>query len=162
MKTLEERFWSKVNKNSGTYGADGKFPTECWEWIGALMTQGYGHLRIDGRNQKAHRILFLLKGITLKSEDCVLHKCDNRLCVNPDHLSIGTQRDNAQDTYNKGRNKGAIGAANFNTKLTAQAVIEIREAVAAGSTHREMADRFHVSRTTISHIIRRHIWQHVK
>jgi len=162
MKTLEERFWSKVNKQSGTYGADGKFATECWEWTGALMTQGYGHLRIDGRNKKAHRILFALNGIELKPENCVLHKCDNRLCVNPDHLEIGTLRDNIRDTYNKGRNKGAIGAANYNTKLNESAVIEIRHAVALGATHKEMADKFGVSRTTVSHVVRRNIWQHVK
>ena len=62
MKTINERFWIKVNKHPGVFGADGNYPTECWEWIGAKMTQGYGHMRINGANRHAHRIVFDLQG----------------------------------------------------------------------------------------------------
>jgi len=161
MKTLEKRFWSKVNKASGVYGDSGSYPTECWQWKGAKMVSGYGHMRIRGKNKHSHRVLFDLMGRSLQTHECVLHKCDNRACVNPDHLFIGNRQDNANDAYAKGRNKGAIGDANFNTKLTEENVRAIRASISTGATHQAMADRFHVSRTSISAIVRGKTWRHV-
>lgn len=159
---MKERFWSKVNKSSGSYGDDGTYPTECWEWIGAKMVQGYGQLRINGKHRLAHRVAFELDGQRLSSQQCVLHKCDNRACVNPSHLRIGTRRENVQDAYDKGRNKGAIGQTNHNSKLTPESVKSIRDAVSSGASHQEMADRFGVSRPTISYLIQGKTWQHVE
>lgn len=159
---MKERFWSKVNKSSGSYGDDGTYPTECWEWVGAKMTQGYGQLRINGKHRLAHRVVFELDGRSLSSEECVLHKCDNRSCVNPDHLRIGTRRDNARDAYSKGRNRGALGQSNHNSKLNADRVKYIRAAVMAGESHQAMADRFGVSRPTISYLIQCKTWKHVE
>ena len=161
MRTLAERFWTKVQKDSGIYGADGSYSTQCWQWLGAKMVSGYGHMRINGVNKFAHRVLYTLLGQTLNANKCVLHKCDNRACVNPEHLFIGTRQDNANDAYTKGRNKGAIGDANFNTKLTSDQVRDIRAAIVNGATHKQMADRFGVSRTSISAIIRGKTWRHV-
>ncbi len=162
MKTLQERFWAKVNKQSDRFGIDGLYPTECWEWIGAKMTQGYGHMRVNGKNRPSHRILFELEGIVLTSKDCILHKCDNRCCVNPDHLIIGTQRENALDMAQKGRARGPVGINNANSKLTEENVRVIRNDIALGCTYQELASRFHVSRPTISYLAQGKTWKHVK
>lgn len=89
-----ERFWSKVNKktNSG-----------CWEWTARKNDDGYGTIKINNKQCYSHRFSWqLFNGFILKGL-FVLHKCDNPSCVNPDHLFLGTKKDNAKDRDNKGR-----------------------------------------------------------
>ena len=104
----------------------------------------------------------IYRGVELSSKDCVLHKCDNRPCVNPNHLQIGTQRDNALDMANKGRARGASGVKNANSKLNEDNVKIIRKEAADGVTYQTLADRFNVTRPTISCIIQGKTWKHVK
>src|SRR3990172_2420122 len=93
-RTLSERFLDKVDKDNG----------ECWIWIGAIGTSGYGSFMLNGRNTRAHRVAYLLfcgEISKLEGSDCrgtcVIHSCDNPLCVNPDHLRLGTHVDNMRD-----------------------------------------------------------------
>lgn len=70
----------------------------CWEWQGSLNTHGYGHLLIGrGHNYTAHRLIYRLLVGTLNKHSVVRHSCDNRKCINPDHLLLGTAQDNVND-----------------------------------------------------------------
>ena len=98
--TSEElaRFWAKV---------DIKDENSCWLWTAALNSKGYGSFSIKGSGVSAHKISWALgknEGVLSDSKSHVMHSCDVRSCVNPNHLSIGTPKDNARDAINKGRN----------------------------------------------------------
>ena len=96
------RFWSKVKQTDG-----------CWLWLGAKSPDGYGMLNVrDHRGTNAHRIAYALKVGDIPSGFSVLHSCDNRLCVRPDHLFLGTQLDNVKDMAKKGRDRKAMGDRN--------------------------------------------------
>lgn len=85
------RFWNKVKKSEG-----------CWEWQ-ASTRAGYGVIKIEGKNLSAHRVSYEMHNGKIPDGMVICHACDNRLCVNPNHLFIGTQRDNVVDSFLKGR-----------------------------------------------------------
>lgn len=97
MRSIEERFWVKVDKISSlSY-------TDCWVWIGCKNPKGYGQFWGQDKMIGAHRYSWILKKGSIPNDLCVLHKCDNPPCVNPDHLFLGTQSDNMKDMAQKGR-----------------------------------------------------------
>ncbi|SRR6266404_2717583 len=123
-KTIEERFWEKVDQK----GSD-----ECWEWKTSTTADGYGQFgfKRNGKqiNVKSSRVAYeLVNGPIPKGEGyhgtCVCHKCDNRLCVNPSHLFLGTVGDNNRDRTSKGRQMR--GVTHHQSKLTEEQVIQIR------------------------------------
>lgn len=154
-QTLAERFWAKTQvAESG-----------CIEWTGAINRGGYGTVSIRGhaafpcRVQRAHRVaLYLATGEP--PEGHVLHSCDNRRCVNPEHLRSGTRLDNMRDCVERGRHAGGgpVGSRNHNAKLTEAQATEIR-ALRGVQTQRELARRFGVSRTTIGLIHTGNAWR---
>ena len=85
-----KRFWSKVDKGEGTL-------TECWEWLGTKIVEGYGTFSIKNIEVKCHRLSFFLHTSILDDNLLVCHICDNPSCVNPDHLWLGTLRANNFD-----------------------------------------------------------------
>jgi len=93
-----ERFWSKV---------DVKSEEECWEWTGAKQGKNYGSFAIaPGKSGLAHKVSWALvhnNGVMSGPKDHIMHSCDNRKCVNPNHLSLGTALDNYRDMARKGR-----------------------------------------------------------
>ena len=151
MELTEEetkRFWDKINKLG---------PGDCWEWT-AAKASGYGHVTIRGKNKRAHRVMWELKVGPIPDGLCVLHHCDNRACVNPQHLFLGTKADNTRDMISKNRDR-IVGVKNTQSKLTPYDVVEIRE---SPEIQRVLADRYGVARETISAVKTRQNWGHIK
>ena len=125
-KSLEERFWDKVipEPNSG-----------CWLWLGAL-SGGYGRIgigsRTDGtrKSELATRVAWELFKGPVAPHLGALHKCDNKSCVNPDHLYIGTHSQNMQDAYDRGQKKPAVGKRPHRVLLSNKDVRSIRNSTA--------------------------------
>lgn len=90
--TLEQRLWSKVNKD----GPVSRLGTKCWNWTGVPNHGGYGQLRDHGRIVLAHRLSYKLINGT-DAPDQVDHECHNRICVNPEHLRAATSKQNAEN-----------------------------------------------------------------
>lgn len=101
--TLRERFWSKVDRAGPAHPQLG---TACWTWVGSKSEKGYGRLSAGKHRAsplRAHRVSWELHKGPIPDKMFVLHNCDNPTCVNPDHLFIGTARDNTRDMVRKGR-----------------------------------------------------------
>ena len=110
----------------------------------------------------AHRVSWELRHKKPIPDDlCVLHKCDNRKCVNPKHLFLGTNADNSADMVRKGRSPVQIGERNSNCKLKEADVVLIRQLANGQKTQRAIAKQFSVSEMTISEIVTRKRWTHV-
>lgn len=148
---IAKRFWKKVSIG----GLD-----ECWNW-NAGLSHGYGSFHISPtakpRRLLAHRLAFeIVRNVPTKGSD-VLHQCDNPLCVNPIHLSLGSQRDNVLDCVAKKRH--AFGERNGHARLTEKQVMEIRSRY-CGSVSK-LAREFGVSPATICDIGKRRSWRHL-
>ena len=165
-KNTPENFWLRVDR-----GAD----TDCWEWRGATTSSGYGNLSWHGRAVQAHRVAYYLTygGIALRTgfrhdgkakryRRFVLHRCDNRLCCNPNHLFLGSMRTNLLDAYSKGR-KTQPRSGHANAKLTATQVRAIRRAYDTGGIRQvDLATRYGVSQRVISLVIRRETYKDIE
>ena len=132
-----------ASKTDGAYG-------RCWWWKGATIASGYGQMGLRHNVHMAHRISYALFNGPVLARLVVMHSCDNRRCVNPDHLSVGTQQDNVSDAAAKGRRRYTRGEQHYRTTLTADQVHEIRRLYKPGI--RGLAKRFGVNRHTIRRI----------
>lgn len=142
---MMERFWSKVKETDS-----------CWLWTVAT-SHGYGRFWVSGNKMiTAHRFSWECHYGSVPEGLCVLHKCDVKACVNPQHLFLGTQADNMADMVEKGRS--LVGVRNSNAKLTPDIIVLIR--AATGSMDR-IAERFDVCQRTICQIRNRKTWRHV-
>lgn len=128
----------------------------CMEWQGAITAStGYGKARHDGRPMDTHRISWMLTRGPIPNGMDVCHTCDNRACVNPLHLFLGTRRDNMIDARAKGRTSVAAMVAAHPVKLTDEQVRAINSMASRGIDQRTIADRFGIARQTVSKIVLR-------
>ncbi len=145
---VEKAFWDRVYKRT---------ENECWEWKGFLMPNGYGQLKVKLRNVYAHRYSFELHFGFSPDHLLVCHKCDNRKCVNPNHLFLGTHKENTRDMDSKGRRVTKPGTQ----KITATDAKQIRALSKDGIHVNAIADKYKLKPCTIRNIIAGRIWKNI-
>jgi hypothetical protein len=138
-----------------------KMPSGCWEWQGWLNTFGYGGFMYLRKAWRAHRFSWFITYGLLPQGLLCLHKCDNRKCVRPSHLFLGTYKDNEQDKISKGRKVCNKGDDCNLSKLTAQKVIQLREDFKNGTDRQALSKKYKIGRDNISAILRRKTWKHI-
>ncbi len=151
------RFWSRVSKTD-----------TCWDWTGGKFGNGYAAVSWDGRTTEAHRISWFIAHGPIPDGLWVLHRCDRPICVNPEHLFLGTPADNSRDRDVKGHYVSGIkahpecaarGERNGGAKLTEDQVAVIRS---SKEIARVLAHRYGVHKQTIYNIKWGKIWRHLK
>lgn len=159
---IAERFWARVNKNGPTPFHVARIG-ECWEWTGSHDRLGYGFVSISGKRRSSHRVSWELSNGCLKPGMHVLHACDNRRCVRPSHLFLGTHRDNMRDMVLKGRSRGGTcrGSENGYAVLDEVLASEAKLMLASGISTAAIARRLGVSRGAILAISTGRTWTHV-
>lgn len=148
----EIRFWKHCDKNGG-----------CWIWKRGLSSDGYGKFSFK-RNQKtitcrAHRLSFFFTYKRIDSNLLICHICDNKVCVNPNHLFEGTVKDNALDAKAKGKLFSSKGEQLSN--LTETQVLNIRQRIANGESQMELSRELKIGKNAIWHIVHRTTWKHL-
>lgn len=133
----------------------------CWEWTGFIPKKGNGYpqISIGVSTYRASRVSYALFKGPIPKGMLVLHHCDNRRCVNPDHLFAGTSTDNVRDAMSKDRH--VYGTRHPLAKLNEQKVIEIRKRNEGGETLSGIAESFGVSKKLVLNVVNRKSWSHV-
>lgn len=153
VEPFQDRFWRKVDKT---------VPNGCWLWTACKNVDGYGSFPCEElQEHRAHRISWILANGPIPAGSSVLHKCptgENPSCVNPDHLYLGTQTDNMQDTVAAGTHFSMRGEAHANSLLDAAAIREIRMNYNR-ITVKELASRFNVTIAAVRDVAKGRSWQ---
>ena len=147
------QFWGKVKIG---------FIHDCWEWIGSRKPQGYGHITIDGKGHQSHHLAWEFRYGKIPKKLWVLHSCDNKGCVNPSHLFLGTHQDNMNDMKNKNRHAYFKGIYSPRAKLNNQKVKDIRKSLENNEKVTCLAKKYNVSIGAISAIKHKRSWTHIK
>lgn len=145
---VEADFLSRFTKTEG-----------CWIWHGTIEKQGYGVLQIEKKQWRAHRYAYVRAYGPIADDVLVCHKCNTKLCVNPEHLYAGTHKENMRDTVIA---ETQAGQHNGRAKLTEADVIEIRRLYAEDDRSQSwIAARYKIAQTRVSDIVRGLQWKHV-
>lgn len=145
-----DRFWSKVNRTNS-----------CWLWTGATSTKGYGRFRFEGVLYSPHVISYKLHNIDHDPTKQVCHRCDVRLCVNPEHLFLGTRSENMKDCSSKGRLRFNKGSKHGQAKLSENDVITIRQRIENGDRLVDIKASYGISDGCLHEIRNRSTWKHI-
>jgi hypothetical protein len=155
---INNRFWEKVDIPEDW----DKNIEKCWNWTGYIDNNGYGIFRINHKTlTKAHRFSYSYYLGNIPDGLCVCHHCDNSICVNPNHLFVGTILDNNVDRNLKGRSNPLKGDENPCSKLTSIQVSEIRKKIEYGQSCYSLAKEYGMGKTTILKIKNYESWTHI-
>lgn len=150
-RDIYERFSEKYKVNQ---------ETGCWEWIACIGTNGYGAIGFNGKKTSAHRIAYELFNNEIPEGMHVCHRCDNRKCVNPDHLFIGTRQDNMDDMKSKKRQ--VYGEKHPSTQFSEQDIFNIFEKYSKGMSALGISREYQCERTQIWQILTGRTWKYLK
>jgi len=157
MYSIEDknRFFSKVDKTD-----------TCWVWKASIRgNSGYGAFKINGKVKSAHRVSWeIYNEKKIPDGLLVCHKCNNRLCVNPEHLYVGTYVDNTRDAIRDGvrdHYKYVYGKKVGTAKLSEDNILEVVRLYEKGLSHKEIAKKLKVDRSTIGDVLRGRTWKHI-
>lgn len=148
---IAPRFWSKTEVT---------WPSKCWNWRGPKYHFGHGVFAFRRKPARAHRISWIIANGEIPEGQLVLHKCDNPACVNPNHLYLGSSKDNNRDMVNRGRQYTRKGIA---YKFTFEIAKKIRARYKAEKISCEkLAREYNVSYTTMNLLLRGKTWSETK
>lgn len=147
-----DRFWARACPEPNT---------GCWLWTGSTQNGGYGATFQNGRLRRAPRVAYALAHGPVPAGMFVCHHCDTPACINPDHLFLGSPKDNTADMYAKGRATSRPGESSPVALLTDAQVIALRQAAALGERTHSLATRFGIARRTVSGILKGDRWTHL-
>jgi hypothetical protein len=155
----QAQFWAQIDKDA---------PGGCWLWKGWLLNSGYGETTVRGKKITVHRFAYALAHGPIPKGKLLMHSCDVPTCVNPAHLSVGTDADNHRDKIAKRRH--LFGERSPQAKVNEEAVRTIRTEYRCTMTGRrtdwsnakELCDRFGIAKPTLLQILKRETWAHVK
>ncbi len=148
IERLRKSFEDKVIRKEG-----------CWEWKGAPGPNGYLNIRYNRKKIMAHRVSWILYKGNIPDNLWICHSCDNRRCTNPDHLFLGTPKENSEDRDKKLR--GLQGSRHHKAKLTEENVMEIKKMLKLGISSQKIAREFCVTDGTIWFIKHEKTWRHL-
>lgn len=133
----------------------------CWLWSGSLAPDGYGKVKLNNKFTSAHRLSWMIHHGEIPEGKIIMHKCDNRACVNPNHLHLGTTQENTIDCINKKRKNPAMGEKLPQSKLNEVSVKAIRDASRRGVSQAKIAKTFGLCQQAIHKVVSRKTWNHV-
>lgn len=153
--------WDVVEFNGWNVTTDG-----CWEYRGPKFANGYGQVKIDGIPRLLHRVSYERHNGDIPSGIVVRHKCDNKPCMNPSHLELGTSVDNVRDRDERGRTaNGDRGVGKFSDRQVKQIRLTLdttRNRIERGKMYRQIASAFGVSESCIQGMYLRRNYKHVE
>ena len=163
MRHVETIFANSLQASRFMSGVEKSEKDGCWIWSRAKRGKGYGTTSLNGKLIYAHRASWLIKNGLIPDGMVVCHRCDNPSCVNPEHLFLGTHRENILDAASKGLMTGnrTFGEEKPQAKLNEQQVIKIRQLYIDGTSRRHLAQIYKMSINTIDNIVNRRTWKHI-